>query len=143
MDGGNHLVRVAPSRVLVVDDDADVRDVLVRLLARLGYEACAVASYRCAFDLLQRERGAFAGMLVDLIPPLPNSLALVRLLRERHSELPLVLMTNLGSSGSRLYPASLPAAAVLHKPFGLKELQAVTARAFRQPPALRSPATSA
>jgi len=86
----------APSalRVLVVDDDAGVRDVAVRLLEFEGVQATSVASGQEALQLLDSE--SFDCVLLDLTMPRFSGPDTFRALRKRNRELPVVF-----SSGQR------------------------------------------
>ncbi len=58
-----------PSKVLLVDDDADWRDAMNDALIELGYQPTSVATGEAALDELRREAGAYAVMLLDLHMP--------------------------------------------------------------------------
>lgn len=80
--------------MLVVDDDAGVRDVAVRLLEFEGVRATSVASGQEALALLDSE--SFDCVLLDLTMPRLNGRDTFRALRKSNRELPVVF-----SSGQR------------------------------------------
>ena len=117
-------------RVLVVDDDAGVRDVAVRLLEFEGVQATSVASGQEALDLLDSE--SFDCVLLDLTMPRFSGSDTFRALRKRNQELPVVF-----SSGQRdLTVDSLVGegqnAYFLDKPFTPRRLLDAIARACKR-----------
>lgn len=122
----------APSalRVLVVDDDAGVRDVAVRLLEFEGVHATSVASGQEALELLDSE--SFDCVLLDLTMPRFSGSDTFRALRKRNQELPVVF-----SSGQRDFTVdSLVGegtnAYFLDKPFTPRRLLDAIARACKR-----------
>lgn len=117
-------------RVLVVDDDAGVRDVAVRLLEFEGLQATSVASGQEALELLDSE--SFDCVLLDLTMPRFSGSETFRALRERNQELPVVF-----SSGQRdLTVESLVSegenAYFLDKPFTPRRLLDMITRACKR-----------
>lgn len=117
-------------RVLVVDDDAGVRDVAVRLLEFEGVHATSVASGHEALELLDSE--SFDCVLLDLTMPRFSGSETFRALRLRNQELPVVF-----SSGQRDFTVdSLVGegknAYFLDKPFTPRRLLDIIARACKR-----------
>ncbi|MDQ7039493.1 MAG: ATP-binding protein [Rhodothermus sp.] len=108
---------VAPVRVLLVDDEAGVRNVLARLLALRGHTVVQAASAQEALEQLQRER--FDIVFTDQGMPEISGLELARHIRRQHAGLPIVLIT-----GDTEVPARHGLIdAVLQKPFRLEMLE--------------------
>jgi CheY-like chemotaxis protein len=108
------------ARVLVVDDDPSVRNVLALLLGREGFETTSVADVDQALACLTGE--TIDAVLTDLIMPGRSGLVLLAELRGRHPAVPVIAMT--GSENDALRDAAivLGARVVLRKPFGLGAL---------------------
>jgi CheY-like chemotaxis protein len=108
-------------RVLVVDDDLDVREVAVAALAELGVEATAVASGQAALDLV--DRGAAIDLLiVDYAMPGMNGAEVIARARALLPQLPIILITGYAEAG---LAADLPEdVQLLRKPFRVSELLA-------------------
>jgi signal transduction histidine kinase/ActR/RegA family two-component response regulator len=108
-------------RVLVVDDDLDVREVAVAALAELGVEATAVASGQAALDLV--DRGAPIDLLiVDYAMPGMNGAEVIARARALLPQLPIILITGYAEAG---LAADLPEdVQLLRKPFRVSELLA-------------------
>jgi signal transduction histidine kinase/CheY-like chemotaxis protein len=106
-------------RILVVDDDADVRTVAVIALESLGYAVSVAESGRAALEML--ERGAMVDlMLIDYAMPELNGIATLRLVRAKRATLPVVIMTGYADTATLEKEAGWYD--ILRKPFNLAEL---------------------
>jgi signal transduction histidine kinase len=105
---------VSACRVLVVDDEPAVRDVLARILRRAGHEVTAAASGEQALDLFAP--GQYDLLFTDLGMPGMGGAALLSYLRARDPRLIAVVVTGWGQHeyGRETLPG---AAAVITKPF--------------------------
>ena len=122
----------APSRarVLVVEDEANQRDMLAALLARSGYEVVCAEDGSAALSRLEAER--FDVVLSDQRMAGVDGLALLARLREHEPELPVVLMTAYGSVAEAVEAMRRGAADYLTKPFQREELLLVLERVLRR-----------
>ena len=109
------------SRILVVDDDATVADVVARYLAHDGYEVETVADGRVA---LERALAAPPDLVVlDLMLPGMDGLDVCRRLRAL-APVPIVILTARGQEADRIVGLELGADDYVSKPFSPKELVA-------------------
>jgi DNA-binding response OmpR family regulator len=108
------------ARVLVVDDDPALRNMLTLLLEREGFDPRAVADVDQALACLAGE--TVDVVLTDLIMPGRSGLVLLAELRGRHSGVPVIAMTGSESPALREAALVLGARDVLRKPFGLPAL---------------------
>ncbi len=123
-------------RILVVDDDTDVRDVTAGALTESGFDVTAVESGRAALTLF--EQGAhFDLMIVDYAMPGLNGAEVIALVRAHHPEIAAILVTGYVETG---LAADLPAGVPLvRKPFRTAEMVArVNAALAALGPATRS-----
>jgi DNA-binding NtrC family response regulator len=85
------------ARILVVDDDPDIRGVIREFLMPEGYELRMAASAREAFRILERE--AINLVLTDLVMPDDEGIAMIQEIRRRFPTVKTVAM-----SGARFGP---------------------------------------
>lgn len=78
-------------KILVVDDDEGIRQVLVEILHRFGYEAVAVASGEEALAVFEEARPAL--LITDHHMPGMRGAELIRALRQRSPSLPIIALT--------------------------------------------------
>ncbi|MEW5960417.1 MAG: response regulator transcription factor [Chloroflexota bacterium] len=82
---------VNPARVLVVDDEADIRSALVDILCLEGYQAEASASGQEALDMLKRQ--AYEVMLLNLRMPGLDGLAVIEQTRQLAVDVSIIILT--------------------------------------------------
>jgi two-component system, OmpR family, response regulator len=109
-------------RLLVVEDDPDLRDALCELLQQSGYEVDGVASGLRAFDTLLRDDYRLA--IVDLTLPHMDGLDLIRGLRQQGRTVPILVVTSRDGLHDRVSGLDAGADDYLVKPFELPELEA-------------------
>jgi len=110
-------IRGLPGRVLVVEDDPDVRAVVHKILARGGLEVLTAEDAETGIRFLEEGEGRIDLILTDLVLPRMKGRELVDLVRDRWPGLPIIVMSGYaeGSPGSR---KDLPSeVAFLPKPF--------------------------
>jgi DNA-binding response OmpR family regulator len=106
-------------RVLVVDDDETVRDVVRRYLERDGHEVVVAGDGESALQLVARQVPDL--IVLDLMLPGIDGLEVCRRLRQRHS-VPIVMLTALGEEEDRVVGLQLGADDYVTKPFSPREL---------------------
>jgi PAS domain S-box-containing protein len=109
------------ARVLVVDDDSDVRAFLVESLQGLGHEVTAVESGEEALERLRAGPADLA--LVDYAMPGMNGAEVARAARDLSPGLPIIFVTGYAES-EQLESVAGPGARVLRKPFSVADLAA-------------------
>ncbi len=100
--------------ILIVDDSGFQRAFLRKALAEGGYEIIEAGDGSEALEIVERRR--LDGILTDLIMPDLRGLALLEALRERGSEVPVVVLTADIQKRVEEQCLALGAARVLHKP---------------------------
>ncbi len=117
-------------RILVVDDEPEVLDLCIRVLAAEGYEVQGVDGGRQAIALVQQER--FDLLLTDIRMPDINGLEMVRTIKELDSELICVTMTGFGTMDTAIEALKLGVDEFVVKPFTPDELCLAIARAMEK-----------
>jgi PAS domain S-box-containing protein len=119
--------------VLVVDDEADVRDIIRLTLSREGYRVIGAAGADAAFSQLQACGGRVDLILTDLTMPGVSGVKFIEMLHGRHPEQRILVMTGNGSS-SPLVPALRDLiCGILPKPFEVSTLVLAVNQALQAP----------
>lgn len=128
-------------KILLADDDVDVREGLGRLLRFEGYETLLAEDGRVALDLV--DDGADL-VLMDVSMPGLDGLAATRRIRASGSTVPILMITGRDAVGDRIVALDNGADGYLMKPFAPEELlarvRALLRRTARRPAPAKSPA---
>jgi two-component system phosphate regulon response regulator OmpR len=121
-------------KILVVDDDRKLRDLLTRYLGEQGFAVKAVDGGEAMDRALAREM--YDLLVLDLMMPGEDGLAICRRLRGTGNLLPIVMLTAKGDDVDRIIGLEMGADDYLPKPFNPRELVArIHAVLRRRPPA--------
>lgn len=115
-------------RVLVVDDEASIRELLTRTLALTEYDVEAVADGRTGLDRLRL--GPYDLLIADLRMPVMDGLMLIREARRLQPTLKVIIITGYSTESSAIEAVNLGVVGYLAKPFRVPQLLAVVARAL-------------
>ncbi|HZM37398.1 MAG TPA: two-component system response regulator OmpR [Burkholderiales bacterium] len=110
------------TRILVVDDDQRLRDLLVRYLGGQSFEVKAVADATAMDKQLSRER--YDLVVLDLMLPGEDGLAVCRRLRAQPAAPAIIMLTAKGDEVDRIVGLEMGADDYLPKPFNPRELLA-------------------
>src|SRR5438067_9483707 len=110
------------ARVLVVDDDPQLREALTRALELDGYEVATASNGAQALEAIGRRRPDVA--VLDVMMPYVGGLDVCRTLRERKDRMPILVLTARDEVGDRVAGLDAGADDYLTKPFALEELRA-------------------
>ena len=130
-------MQAMPQRVLIVDDDAVIRETTAEYLAGHGYEVALAADgtqMRAAFA-----QAAPDVVLLDLNLPGEDGLSLTRWLRSAHN-VAIIMVTGAGEVVDRVVGLELGADDYLAKPFDLRELRARVKSVLRRAGEPKAPA---
>ncbi|SEL08455.1 two component transcriptional regulator, winged helix family [Pseudoxanthomonas sp. GM95] len=119
-----------PQRILIVDDDLELRDMLRRYLTEHGFEVQALASANKLDERLRRE--PFDALVLDLMMPGEDGLSICRRLRSEGSTIPILMLTARGAAIDRIIGLEMGADDYLAKPFDPRELIARLNSALRR-----------
>ena len=121
-------------RILIVDDDAESRDLLSEVLETNGYPRVeAVADGLAAREALARDDDCPI-IIADLHMPNESGLDLLRNLRKQKAKHEIVLMSSFFSATERELARELGASALLDKPFRLSELLQIVSQLSERNP---------
>lgn len=117
-----------PAELLLVDDEAGIRNLFINVAGRLGYEVTAVETVDAFLDSYRASTPTV--IVMDLMIPGTDGVELMNMLADAGSDVPIVLIS--GSEGKLLDRArrlgearGLNIRAILAKPIMLEDLEAV------------------
>jgi two-component system phosphate regulon response regulator OmpR len=109
-------------KILVVDDDQRLRDLLRRYLTDNGFSVFSAESAQAMNKLWLRER--FDVLILDLMMPGEDGLSVLRRLRASNDPTPVIMLTAKGGDVDRIVGLEMGADDYLAKPFNPRELLA-------------------
>ena len=116
-------------RILVVEDDPDIRQLLQDRLHAMGYRVQSAVDGVRAVEVMRAER--FEGMILDSGLPSMDGMDVLRQIRRWDQQIPIVMVTASGSKESAVRAIGMGAQAYMLKPFDVDELQRVADYWFR------------
>lgn len=111
-------------RILLVEDDAEMRTLVIRILKTSGYEIVAVESAADAIQRFEQENGRFDLLFSDMVMPGKSGLELVDELRVKNPELPVLLYSGYQDQRERWEKLESKGYHFLQKPFSTTALLA-------------------
>ncbi|MEA1015406.1 PAS domain S-box protein [Sphingosinicella sp. LY1275] len=115
--------------VLLVEDNAHVREFAEHLLADLHYRVISADCAEAALEMLEREPADI--VFTDVVMPGASGIDLARAINEKHPALPVLLASGYSDEIFGGAAAEFP---ILQKPYGVESLGAALARALEQAP---------
>jgi excisionase family DNA binding protein len=115
-------------RVLVVDDEASIRELLSKTLALAEYDVDTAPDGRAAIERLRL--GHYDLLIADLKMPGLDGLSLIREAKRLKSDLPVIIITGFSTESSAIEAVNLGVAGYLTKPFRVPQVLAAAARAL-------------
>ena len=116
------------SRVLVVDDESSIRELLAKTLALAEYDVDTAPDGRAALERLRL--GNYDLLIADLKMPGMDGLTLIREARRMKEDLPVIIITGFSTESSAIEAVNLGVAGYLTKPFRVPQVLAAAARAL-------------
>lgn len=107
-------------KILLAEDDNDMRGFLVRALANAGYEVVSFDNGKSAFERLREE--PFQLLLTDIVMPEMDGIELARRATELDPDLKVVFITGFAAVALNAASQAPKDAKILSKPFHLKDL---------------------
>jgi EAL domain-containing protein (putative c-di-GMP-specific phosphodiesterase class I)/CheY-like chemotaxis protein len=130
MPGGKH--RITLGRVLVTDDDEQMRRVCSRALTNEGWDVTLATDGRNAIDAVREAKAGFDCIVSDVNMPELDGFELIAAIRKYDDDLPVLLMTGDPTLDGAVRAIDTGAVSYLSKPFDQEMLVAAVARAARR-----------
>ena len=125
--------RQGRTRVLVVDDEPSIRELLQKTLALAEYDVDTASDAGTALGLLRASE--YDLLVADLKMPGMDGLTLIRQAKSLRSELPVIIVTGFSSESSAIEALNLGVAGYLLKPFGVPDVLSAASKALGAPSA--------
>jgi len=119
-------------RIMIVDDEASMRDLLSLLLEAEGYETVLATNGREATELFEREGDRVDLVIQDLKMPEMNGMDLLAWLRKKAEDLPVIVITAFSTWDNAVDAMRLGAYDYIRKPFDTDLIRSVVARAIEK-----------
>jgi excisionase family DNA binding protein len=115
-------------RVLVVDDEASIRDLLAKTLALAEYDVDLAPDGRTALERLRLL--PYDLLITDLKMPGVDGLAVIREARRLKADIPVIIITGFSTEASAIEAVNLGVSGYLTKPFRVPRVLAAAAKAL-------------
>jgi two-component system response regulator PilR (NtrC family) len=119
-------------RILVVDDEPGLRDMLAILFRREGLEVALAPGYATARDAVMNAPEPYAVVLTDLLMPDGNGMDLLSLVKQRTAHTEVIVMTAHGGVDTAIEAMKRGAYDFVTKPFATNELRALVQKALEK-----------
>ena len=115
-------------RVLVVDDEASIRDLLAKTLALAEYDVDVAPDGRSALERMRLY--SYDLLIADLKMPGMDGLAVIREAKRYKADLPVIIITGFSTESSAIEAVNLGVAGYLTKPFRVPQVLTAVAKAL-------------
>ncbi len=128
-DGGPPLQpHTARPRVLVVDDEPSIRDLLSKMLALVDYTVDVAPDGQSALEHMRL--GSYNLLITDLRMPGMDGISVIHAARRLQADLPVIIITGFSTEASAIEAANLGVAGYLTKPFRVPKVLEAAAKAL-------------
>jgi excisionase family DNA binding protein len=130
-EGAPAVIHALPNlrkRVLVVDDEESIRDLLSKTLALAEYDVETAGDASTALDRMRQM--PYDLLVADLKMPGMDGLTLIKQARNIRADLPIIIITGFSSESSAIEAVNLGVTGYLTKPFRVPQVLAAAARAM-------------
>lgn len=121
------------AEILAIDDDAGMRNMLVRVLGASGHSVRAAADGDKGLALFREARPEL--VIIDIVMPKMEGIEAIRRLRQSAPALPILAISGSGQYGYLRFATELGATASLEKPFGSEALLSLVSSLLARPTA--------
>lgn len=123
-------------KILIAEDDHNIREGLSDLLSREGYEICTAENGRIALELFHQQKPQF--VILDIMMPEMDGYTVCREIRSLDNDIPIVFLSAKSEEIDRVIGLELGADDYISKPFGTREvvarIRAITRRYLKTQP---------
>ena len=124
------MTKAGMTRILIAEDEQQVRTLVARALVEDGHEVTTTADGAEALDVLQSQGGRFDLLLTDIKMPVMDGLALALAAARDFPALPILLMTGYADQRERASGLEALIRGIITKPFAVADIQSAVAVAL-------------
>ena len=117
-------------KILIVEDDKDIKDVLVEALSRWGYQTVTVENGRQGLEMFRAD--SFGLIITDIRMPIMHGLTMLKMIRKENAIIPIIVITGFPSVKSAVESLMEGADYYIVKPIPLDDLQAKIIKSFEK-----------
>ncbi|MFH1942087.1 MAG: response regulator [bacterium] len=117
-------------KILVVEDDEDIRDLLTETLKKWGYEPVLAENGKVGLDKFQTD--SFSLVITDIRMPAMDGLTMLKTMKKTDSKIPIIVITGYPSVDSAVESLVEGADHYLVKPINMNDLQAKIKKSFEK-----------
>ena len=117
-------------KILIVEDDKDIKDVLVEALSRWGYQTVTVENGRQGLEMFRAD--SFGLIITDIRMPIMDGLTMLKMIKKENSFIPVIVITGYPSVKSAVESLMEGADYYIVKPIPLDDLQAKIIKSFEK-----------
>jgi DNA-binding NtrC family response regulator len=117
-------------KILVVEDDEDIRDLLTETLKKWGYESVLAENGKVGLEKFQTD--SFALVITDIRMPAMDGLTMLKTMKKADSKIPIIVITGYPSVDSAVESLVEGADHYLVKPINMNDLQAKIKKSFEK-----------
>jgi signal transduction histidine kinase len=121
---------VEKERILVVDDEEPIREMISKMMSRFGYEAATAGNGKEALEVLRHE--PFSILVTDIIMPEMDGFELMKAVQTEFPDIHIICMTAHSASYSYTDVVAFGATDYITKPFTVDEIRAKLNRVIRE-----------
>jgi excisionase family DNA binding protein len=118
-------------RILVVDDESSIRDLLAKTLALADYDVDTAADGRTALEQLRMH--SYDLLIADLKMPGVDGLSVIREAKRLKTDMPVIIITGYSTETAAIEAVNLGVSSYLTKPFRVPQVLAAAAKAIGEP----------
>jgi two-component system cell cycle response regulator CpdR len=120
------------AKILIAEDDAAIRDLVVRSLNEEGHELTVAMDGVAALEALNRHNGEFDLLLTDVKMPEVDGIALALAAGRDHPDIAIMLMTGFADQRERTHVLDALVHDVIAKPFSVDQIKGAVREALVQ-----------
>jgi two-component system, cell cycle response regulator CpdR len=118
------------AKILIAEDDDNIRELVVRALSEDGHELTAAADGAAALDTLSRHDGDFDLLLTDVKMPIMDGIALALEAGRQHPDMAIMMMTGYADQRERTHELDALVHDVIAKPFSVDQIKGAVREAL-------------